>query len=71
MRATGAVVATPTVVPTAIEPRVVVVPPVVAPTPAAGTNVTRVLGWVSLGFAVAAAGGGVAAMVVRDGAGER
>ncbi len=70
---TGAAVATPTVAPTVVEPRVVVVPtPTPTPTPAAtGSNVTRVLGWVSLGFAGAAAGGGVAAMVVRDGAGER
>lgn len=70
----GAPVATPV----AVEPRVVIEPrvvavPVVTPvvTPAPASNVTRVLGWVSLGFAAAAVGGGVAAMVVRDGAGER
>lgn len=62
---TGAPVAT--TLPVVIAP-VVVAPPVVAPAP---SGVTRVLGWVSLGFAVAGVGGGVAAMVVRDGAAER
>jgi hypothetical protein len=39
--------------------------------PPSSGGVTRALGWVSLGFAAVSLGGGVVAMVLRDGAAER
>lgn len=45
-------------------------PPPREPTPSTG-GVTRALGWVSLGVAALSLGGGVVAMVLRDGAAER